>query len=377
MEHEIKRSSGLLTTGGIILLFVCFWDIFGLKVSGWTYYYPFKVMTIGSIFLFAYLIHRRKLSPSNGIDFSGYVLIFYSWVGVVYLHSTYIFSFFEIMFCIGIAYTASPRRFFFFLFVSVTLACAGIHHMPEPSFLRDGETLKPHFYILTVVFASITYMIYWFYNKQRKKLDDMTQRFALIGRQSSFLLHELKAPLSRFLATSSKSDDRSADHIFSIIHSIEMLVTTSDNFQASFMAFSWEDFEQYLKDEFAKTCGLLGIKLTVEGFDGEGKGNRETLKLAIRNLVKNAIESIPHDVQGEIKITKRSERIEVSNNGTPIKVTEIERMFTPLYSTKKNPSNYGIGLHFVESVIKAHGGSISVFHVDGWSTFRLNFQEGS
>ena len=84
------------------------------------------------------------------------------------------------------------------------------------------------------------------------------------------------------------------------------------------------------------------------------------LHRALSNLILNAIDAMPnggtltlrtHDVGGHVLI-------EVSDTGTGLTPEEIERIFTPYYTSKQHGT--GLGLAIVQSVVSDHGGTISV-----------------
>ena len=53
-------------------------------------------------------------------------------------------------------------------------------------------------------------------------------------------------------------------------------------------------------------------------------------------------------------------RIEVRDNGSGIAAENIERIFEPFFSTKKQGKGTGLGLSMVHGIIKNHGGSVTV-----------------
>ncbi len=98
----------------------------------------------------------------------------------------------------------------------------------------------------------------------------------------------------------------------------------------------------------------------------------------IHNLVINAVQAMPDG--GEIEVGaknhlstpdgKRCVRISVADTGTGIPEQHLQRIFDPYYTTKQHGS--GLGLATCYSIIKKHGGSITVESTMGrGSTFHL------
>ncbi|RUL54643.1 sensor histidine kinase [Lysinibacillus antri] len=87
------------------------------------------------------------------------------------------------------------------------------------------------------------------------------------------------------------------------------------------------------------------------------------IKECITNLLSNSVEAIEHP-NGEIKIhlyQRHNEAIlEVTDNGKGIHQDHINDVITPLYTTKKSVSHYGVGLYYVYFVINKHGGTLSI-----------------
>jgi signal transduction histidine kinase len=357
-----------------ILFAVYFWDTFVLKVSSWNYYYPFRIGTIGAVFLIAHLIRKEKLKPVNGFDMTCIIWFLYSYIGTKYLHSTYIFTFYEGIVFISFIYTGSLLRYSIIYFIGMGLALMSLQYMPEPDFVKAGFSVRHHLQLFSIIFGVLAFIVYWFFNRQREVVYKMEQKFASIGRQSAFLLHELKSPLSRFMTSNSKKDNRDAEYIFSIVEAVELLITYKENLLL--VKLNWEDIKTYLENEFGEMCEHYKIQLEITGFDGEGFGHQSTIRLALKNLVKNAVEAIAFEEnQGTIKVSRQNNTIEVSNNGSVITKEKLDQLFTPFFSGKNSKTNYGIGLHFVESVVKAHNGNIGFNVEDGWNVFRVKLGE--
>ena len=60
-----------------------------------------------------------------------------------------------------------------------------------------------------------------------------------------------------------------------------------------------------------------------------------------------------------------------TDNGSGI--DEIEKVFTPFYTTKRETGGTGMGLSIVENVLKAHGGRIEPVKVDIGARFDISF----
>jgi signal transduction histidine kinase len=371
-----KRVAVLHLVAAILLIGIYYADRFMMPTTDVPYYYPVKFMTIGTYLLVGLLVWKNRLDPALGFDISNIAIYVYGFVGTVYWHPAYVFTFFEAGMMMCFCYVGSLGRFLGTWAFGAILGLISIHYMPEIEILRSGETLKPHLQSTVIVFAILTLTAYYLFNRQRAKLDQMTLKFASIGRQSTFLLHELKAPLARFLSKQEASGLNEADHIFSIIQGVELLTRDPNELDLNKLEFSWDSVRSYLDDEFSEHCRALKISFQLIGLEGRGKGQISTIKLALRNLVKNGIESILEaNVEGTIKVEKTGNEIRVCANGRPLSDAELKNLFQPFYTTKKNSSNFGIGLHLVQTVAMAHKAQVSAAQENEWSVFRFRLEE--
>jgi signal transduction histidine kinase len=224
-----------------------------------------------------------------------------------------------------------------------------------------------------MIFGVLSILVYYAFNLQRERVQELTNRFAFIGQQAAFLLHELKSPLARFMSKHTEVDNKDAEYIYSIIEGVELLVSKQG---PKLLEFEWGDIAIYLKDEFSEICEHYQIKLELEGIEGRAIGHKSTLRLALKNLVKNAIEAIAQSGKpGTIWIKRKGTEIEVRNNGPLLTSEKIQQIFKPFYSEKSGKQNFGIGLHFVESVVNAHKGKIDVQVQNEVNIFRIKLGE--
>jgi two-component system sensor histidine kinase AtoS len=115
-------------------------------------------------------------------------------------------------------------------------------------------------------------------------------------------------------------------------------------------------------------CASLGIEIErcLEPDLPTINGDRDKLKQAILNLLKNSIEAMP--AGGKIKIagsaTSRMVIVEIADTGTGIP-PDID-IFQP-FSTSKNQGT-GLGLVIVRQIVTAHHGTISYSSEPGKGT---------
>lgn len=97
----------------------------------------------------------------------------------------------------------------------------------------------------------------------------------------------------------------------------------------------------------------------------------QLIKLALMNLLKNALEASSTEIK--IKLHKNG-KLTLTDNGSGIDEGDLEKLFTPFFTTKSNGT--GLGLAEVYKIIQGHGGNIQVTSTPGkGTTFTLNLQK--
>jgi len=103
------------------------------------------------------------------------------------------------------------------------------------------------------------------------------------------------------------------------------------------------------------------------------------LRRVYSNLVSNAVDAMPEGGKLTITSLKRRDFVEVKVQDTGIGISKenMEKLFTPLFTTKAR--GLGLGLLICKNLVEGHGGSIEVESEEGkGSTFtvRLPIQQG-
>jgi two-component system, sporulation sensor kinase B len=97
--------------------------------------------------------------------------------------------------------------------------------------------------------------------------------------------------------------------------------------------------------------------------DGELICDTMHLKETLSNLVQNAVDAMDTEGGTLTLRTVRAKRyfiIEVADTGCGIPKDQLGKIFEPFYTTKKNPYNHGLGLSYCMSVMRKHGGKLTI-----------------
>jgi nitrogen fixation/metabolism regulation signal transduction histidine kinase len=139
------------------------------------------------------------------------------------------------------------------------------------------------------------------------------------------------------------------------------------------VATSFSDFATLPKTQLEKTDIVEATKKVVEIFEQNNitletsnenifvKLDKEQWIRVMTNLIKNSIQSIPHDRESniQVKITDSTKKVKiiVSDNGLGVSKKNREKIFEPKFTTKSD--GMGLGLGIVRSIINSHRGKIS------------------
>ncbi|HEX9244279.1 MAG TPA: HAMP domain-containing sensor histidine kinase [Anaeromyxobacter sp.] len=109
------------------------------------------------------------------------------------------------------------------------------------------------------------------------------------------------------------------------------------------------------------------VSLSVEG-QGEARADRDRLRRAAVNLVRNAVEASPEGGLVEL-IASASDgeaTLEVADRGPGLPPEVRERLFRPFLTTKERGT--GLGLALAKQVADAHGGTLTLADREGGGT---------
>jgi PAS domain S-box-containing protein len=105
--------------------------------------------------------------------------------------------------------------------------------------------------------------------------------------------------------------------------------------------------------------------------------DKEKFKIAILNLVVNAIEAMDkNDNELSVSLSRNVDQtvIQVRDNGSGIREEQLKRLFEPYFTTKK--TGMGLGLVSTLNIIKSHEATIEVdSRAEVGTTFKVIFQD--
>jgi two-component system, NtrC family, sensor histidine kinase HydH len=212
-----------------------------------------------------------------------------------------------------------------------------------------------------------------------------TERLAALGQLTAGLAHELRNPLGTIKASAEMLNKDStrrrpevmsemADYISSEVDRMNGLISSFLDFARPLQIRPVEASLQSVFDDVirqqADPARSAGVELIARLPNGgvEFYFDPEMLKLAISNLVQNAIQaSAPSQtVEMRAEVSADEVLIFVSDHGKGIDPDHLESIFNPFFTTR--PQGVGLGLAIVSKIVDEHHGRINAFSEPGKGT---------
>jgi two-component system OmpR family sensor kinase len=189
--------------------------------------------------------------------------------------------------------------------------------------------------------------------------------------------HELRSPLARMrvalgLARQPPADiSRQLDRLEREIERLDSLISQVlklARLHGTDAPFARESFElDEVIEEVVRDANFEGaVKNCKVRLDGAARaavnGNRELLRSAVENVLRNAVRYSPHDAPVDVTVARSDSGvlILIRDRGPGVPDSELERIFEPFYrvaeSRDRDSGGEGIGLAITAQVMKAHGG---------------------
>ncbi|MEK6754666.1 MAG: ATP-binding protein [Bacteroidota bacterium] len=226
------------------------------------------------------------------------------------------------------------------------------------------------------------------------------EKMASLGKLSATVAHELNNPLEGILTYAKLIGRRlrklatKTDEVQQTIDDIELIQRETDRCGTivnNLLLFSKKQVGEFVlvpvKQIVDKARQLVQHHFDISNVRFEANfPEQEVLLLcdenqidqALVSLFVNAVEAMPGGGKLRVEVTQGSGNGDVSilveDTGVGIAADDIERVFEPFYTTKKNAQGVGLGLSVVYGIVERHGGRISVDSTVGKGTrFTMKF----
>lgn len=219
------------------------------------------------------------------------------------------------------------------------------------------------------------------------------KKFSSTGRIARLLAHEVKNPLTTIVLSADQLNQelpetvkKESGDLIEVIrrncdrinHLVTQLLDSTRFSELKTQDYSINTLVDEALDQVHDRIDMKGIKIIKQFQDDICEINIDTekVKIALINLLVNAIESMQEYGKGKLSlktyVKNKQCRLEIRDNGIGIPKDNLERLFEPFFTSK--PSGTGLGLTNTQNIILSHGGSIRVKSEVGIGTnFMITF----
>ena len=233
----------------------------------------------------------------------------------------------------------------------------------------------------TLIFQDLTVI------KEMQRKIERNKRLAFVGEMAAGLAHEIRNPLAsisgpiQMLSKNLRLDETDRKLMQIILRGKDRL----DGFVKDFLLLARpkQSERRDINVEFIIDDLLESLRFSPEWREdieviknlcnqASIYGNKAEIRQVIWNMILNAIQAMPEG--GNLKIetrevfndTKEYLEIRISDNGCGIEENNLNKVFEPFYTTKKNGT--GLGLAIVNRIVESHMGKIKIRSKPGKET---------
>ncbi len=265
----------------------------------------------------------------------------------------------------------------------------------DKSLIENRQNIFVFMFFIVIIALLSMWLLYHDQNRHMAGIVEMerqlekAERLSSLGQLAAGVAHEIRNPLNAIsmaaqrlkkdFVPSNPQKETDFQNLSSVIKDeikrlngiIEEFLNFSKSRRLEFSRFSITEILQKIVNLMQEEASARGVKIeTTWRYAPVITMDVNKLQQAFINLIKNAMESIM-EAEGKIYITVEKESknhivVKISDTGCGMTSEEIEKIFSPEYTTKEKGVGLGVPLAF--EIIRGHGGDIKVISRKGKGT---------
>ena len=222
--------------------------------------------------------------------------------------------------------------------------------------------------------------------RRLQEVVERKSRLSSMGEMTARLAHQIRTPLASALLYVSQIEQageqaalvrRFAGRAIGKLRELEQMINDMVVFagggRSAAESFAVEDLLQDVAEATGPALrGEATVSIAVSDPSLTLHGNRPALAGALTNLVQNALQIAGDGARVELGAAAAAGGeiwLTVTDNGPGVEEELRERIFEPFFTTRRQGT--GLGLAVVDSVARAHGGTVSVENHGAGATFLM------
>lgn len=209
--------------------------------------------------------------------------------------------------------------------------------------------------------------------RENEEMVIASEKLSVIGQLAAAVAHEIRNPLTSlkgFIQLMQISNRINHDHLDIMLSEVDRIDLISGEMLILGKQQEFDLRREKLDDILKQVLVLMEAQAHLDNVSIQyknlaekplyvfGEGNQ--LKQVFINIIKNAVESIPENKDGNVSITLVTRgddaHVIVADNGIGMEPERIEHLGEPFYSTKEKGT--GLGLAVCQKIIERHKGHI-------------------
>jgi signal transduction histidine kinase/iron only hydrogenase large subunit-like protein len=200
-----------------------------------------------------------------------------------------------------------------------------------------------------------------------------SEKLAHMGQLSAGIAHELNNPLGVITMYSNLLLDETKDN--TARGDLELIVEQADRCRkivGGLLNFARKNQVRHVETNLEKFATRsiqsivlpenITVDMKVEMNDPFVYIDSDQMMQVLTNLEKNAVEAMPEGGVLTIELKEKRDEVEIhiKDNGTGISEENMEKIFTPFFTTKELGKGTGLGLPLCYGIVKMHQGKINI-----------------